>query len=190
MPGQNVYICSPKHNIIPRTWTAAVLFMITQNCELPQCLSKQKGSINCGIFAQWDPACPWDAGPTAGPKNTNWRCKHTIERKRAGMEGCLLQGYKLNKKWTLCTWEITGRDWTGARGGFADVASVLLRNRIGPGWCGSVDWALAWESKGWWLDSQFRAHSWVAGLVPSVGCARGNHTWMFLSLSSSLPSLL
>ena len=24
----------------------------------------------------------------------------------------------------------------------------------GPGWCGSVDWALAWEPKGRWLDSQ------------------------------------
>ena len=33
-----------------------------------------------------------------------------------------------------------------------------------------------------------RAHAWVAGQVPSWGCARGNHTLLFLSPSSSLPS--
>ena len=32
-----------------------------------------------------------------------------------------------------------------------------------------------------------RAHAWVAGQVPSRGCARGNHTLMFLSLPSPLP---
>ena len=31
-----------------------------------------------------------------------------------------------------------------------------------------------------------RAHAWVAGQVPSRGCATGNHTSMFLSLSFSL----
>ena len=35
-----------------------------------------------------------------------------------------------------------------------------------------------------------RAHAWVAGLVPSWGRERGNHTLMFLSLSFSLPSPL
>ena len=37
-----------------------------------------------------------------------------------------------------------------------------------------------------------RAHAWVAGQVPNRGCARGNHTLMFLSppLSFSFPSLL
>ena len=35
-----------------------------------------------------------------------------------------------------------------------------------------------------------REHAWVAGQVPSLGWTRGNHTMMFLSLSSSLPSLL
>ena len=33
-----------------------------------------------------------------------------------------------------------------------------------------------------------RAHTWVAGQVPSGGHVRGNHTLMFLSLSFSLPS--
>ena len=32
-----------------------------------------------------------------------------------------------------------------------------------------------------------RACAWAAGQVPSGGCATGNHTWMFLSLSPSLP---
>ena len=37
-------------------------------------------------------------------------------------------------------------------------------------------------------ERRVRAHSWVAGQVPRWGCARGNHTLTFLSLSSpSLP---
>ena len=48
-------------------------------------------------------------------------------------------------------------------------------------------------SAGLWTKGQpvqfpVRAHAWVAGQVPSRGQARGNHTWMFLSLSFSLPS--
>ena len=35
-----------------------------------------------------------------------------------------------------------------------------------------------------------RAYAWVAGQIPSVGCTRGNHTLMFLSLSPSLPCSL
>ena len=35
-----------------------------------------------------------------------------------------------------------------------------------------------------------RARAWVAGWVPSRGCARSNHTLMFLSLSFSPPSPL
>ena len=56
-------------------------------------------------------------------------------------------------------------------------------------WCGLVDWMPACESKGRRFDFQSRAHAWVAGQVPSEGCARGNHTLMFLSLFS-LPSPL
>ena len=52
----------------------------------------------------------------------------------------------------------------------------------GPGWCGSVDWALAWEPEGHGFDPQSRAHAWVVGQVPSRGSARGNHTLMFLPL--------
>ena len=34
------------------------------------------------------------------------------------------------------------------------------------------------------------AHAWVAGWIPGGGCARGNQTLIFLSLSFSLPSPL
>ena len=39
------------------------------------------------------------------------------------------------------------------------------------------------------LPVQFpvRAHAWVAGQVLSGGCMRGNHTVIFLSVSSSFP---
>ena len=40
------------------------------------------------------------------------------------------------------------------------------------------------QTKGSLVRFPVRAHAWVAGQVPSMGCARGNHTWMFLSLSS------
>ena len=59
-----------------------------------------------------------------------------------------------------------------------------------PGWCGSVDWVLAYEPTGCQFDSRCTTHTWVAGHVPSGGHARGNHTLMFLSLSFSLPSPL
>ena len=53
-----------------------------------------------------------------------------------------------------------------------------------PGWCSSMDWVRACEPKG--FPFPVRAHAWVVGQVPSRGCARGNHTYMFLSLSFSL----
>ena len=66
----------------------------------------------------------------------------------------------------------------------------MVKNFIrGPGWCGSVDWVLAWEPMGYWFDCPVRAHALVAAHVSSRGCVRGNHTWVFLSLSFSLPSL-
>ena len=37
-----------------------------------------------------------------------------------------------------------------------------------------------------WFDSQ-SAHTCVVGQIPSRGHMRGNHTLIFLSLSSSLP---
>ena len=43
------------------------------------------------------------------------------------------------------------------------------------------------QTKGSLVQFPVRAHAWVAGQVPSGGCARGNHTLMFLSLSPSFP---
>ena len=46
------------------------------------------------------------------------------------------------------------------------------------------------QTKGSLARFPVRAHAWVAGQVPSWGCARGNHTLMFLSLSFSFLFLL
>ena len=43
------------------------------------------------------------------------------------------------------------------------------------------------QTKGSLVRFPVRPHAWVAGQVPSGRRARGNHIWMFLSLSSSLP---
>ena len=57
-----------------------------------------------------------------------------------------------------------------------------------PSCCGSVDWVLAWKSKDCMFDSQSRHMPGLqARSPPSKGRARGNHTLMFLSFSSSLP---
>ena len=45
------------------------------------------------------------------------------------------------------------------------------------------------RSKGSQVQLPIRAHTWVVGQVLSGDHVRGNHTLMFLSLSSSLPSL-
>ena len=46
------------------------------------------------------------------------------------------------------------------------------------------------QTKGLLVQFPVRAHNWVVGQAPSGGHMRGNHTLMFLSLSSSLPSPL
>ena len=48
-----------------------------------------------------------------------------------------------------------------------------------PGWCGSVDWALAWGSLVWF---PVRAHTWVSGQVPSRGHMRQPHINVSLPL--------
>ena len=56
-----------------------------------------------------------------------------------------------------------------------------IKNSISPGWCGSVDWAPASGNKGSLMRFLVRAPAWVAGQVPSRGCARGNYTLIFPS---------
>ena len=52
---------------------------------------------------------------------------------------------------------------------------------------GAAQWAeCRLRTKGLQIRFPVRAHVWVAGQVPSEGCARGNHTLTFLSLSFSL----
>ena len=46
------------------------------------------------------------------------------------------------------------------------------------------------QTKGLPVQFPVGVHAWVAGQVPTAVCVRGNHTFMFLSLSLSLPSPL
>ena len=71
---------------------------------------------------------------------------------------------------------------------FLSLSSQSINKLGGPWLVWLSGWVLACKSKGCQFDSQSRAHAWVVGLVPSRGCARGNHTLMFLSLSP-FPSL-
>ena len=43
------------------------------------------------------------------------------------------------------------------------------------------------RTKGSLVRFPVRAHAFIPGQVPIRGCTRGNHTWMFLSLSLSFP---
>ena len=64
-----------------------------------------------------------------------------------------------------------------------------------PGWCGSVDWVLACEPKGYWFDSQsghmpgLQARSPFGGMQETINWCI-SCMLMFLSLSISLPSPL
>ena len=51
-----------------------------------------------------------------------------------------------------------------------------------------IEWGLQTKGSPVWLP--VRAQAWVAGHVPSRGCAGGSHTLMFLSFSFSFCSLL
>ena len=53
-----------------------------------------------------------------------------------------------------------------------------------------AQWIECLPTKGSLVPFPVRAHAWVGGQVPSEGHTTGNHTMMFLSLSSSLPSPL
>ena len=113
---------------------------------------------------------------------------------------CLL--FQLPSPWYYVTVAHANKDrktvWVSGSGYEKSVLSNQLcceptttsKNKVSPGWCGSVDWTPACKPKGCRFNSQSRAHAWVAGQVPSRGCARGNHTLILLSLSFSLPSPL
>ena len=69
--------------------------------------------------------------------------------------------------------------------------NLLLKTSNSFGWCGSVDWAPAWEPKeGSLVQFSVRADARVVGQVLSRGPVRGNHTLMFLFLSFFFPSPL
>ena len=64
-------------------------------------------------------------------------------------------------------------------------------NRVYPALAGMAQWIeCRLRTKGSLVQFPVRAHAWVAGQVLSGDNARGNHTLMFLSFSSSLPLCL
>ena len=71
------------------------------------------------------------------------------------------------------------------------LSQVILYRRKTESW---LVWlsglSVGLQTKGSPVRFPVRAHAWVAGLVPSWGHMRGNHTLMFLSLSFSFPAPL
>ena len=70
--------------------------------------------------------------------------------------------------------------------GQANLLCVIIISHICPGWCGSVDWALACEPESL-VQFPVSIYGWVVSQVPSRGHMRGNHILMFLCFSFSLP---
>ena len=66
----------------------------------------------------------------------------------------------------------------------------ITKFSLGAGWCSSVDWVQACEPKSCQFDSQSGHIHGFLGQVSSRGRMRSNHTLIFLSLFSSLPSPL
>ena len=86
--------------------------------------------------------------------------------------------------------------WNASKWAFGNWAICSLlpipfkSQDLRPGWCGSVDWAPTCKLNGHCFGSQSGRVPGLRGQVPSQGCTRGNHTWMYLSLSFSFPSAL
>ena len=66
--------------------------------------------------------------------------------------------------------------------------AILKNVSCSPGWCGSVDWVLAWEPKGCWFNFQ-SSHSWVAGQVPGRGSCERQPINVSVAHRSLSPSL-
>ena len=64
----------------------------------------------------------------------------------------------------------------------------LSKNKSSPGWCGSVDWGLAYEPKDRWFDSQSGHVPGLQARSPVGGVWETTTPWCFsCSLSPSLP---
>ena len=68
--------------------------------------------------------------------------------------------------------------------------SIAFKNCILPWLMGLSGPSASLRIKGSPVRFPVRTQAWVSGPVPSRRHMRGNHTWMFLSLSFSLPSPL
>ena len=86
--------------------------------------------------------------------------------------------------WGQVIWE------AGPGGVWGSVSQEAVRRNLGA-LAGVAQWIECQPANQRVISSiTIRAHAWVVSQVPSRGCARGNHTLMFLSLSFSLPAPL
>ena len=65
-----------------------------------------------------------------------------------------------------------------------DIIGTLKKNLTLVGVAQWIEYGPVNQRAASWFP--IRAHTWVAGQVPSRGCVRGNHTLMFLSIPPSL----
>ena len=64
---------------------------------------------------------------------------------------------------------------------------ICLKTKSSPGWCGSVDWVLDWETKGHWFNSQSGHMPGLQARSPVGGVWEATTYWCFSpSLSPSL----
>ena len=71
-----------------------------------------------------------------------------------------------------------------------DYLYLTTINSFYPWLVGLSGWSAGLRTKALLVRFPVRAHAWVVGQVPRRSLVRGNHTWMFLSLSFFLPSSL
>ena len=73
-----------------------------------------------------------------------------------------------------------------ADNGFVSFSDIYIQELVEPWlvWLSGLSTSL--QTKGPLVQFPVRAYAWAAGQVPSRGRVRGNHTLMFLSLSSLL----
>ena len=92
--------------------------------------------------------------------------------------------------WPSGLWDNTPTNWitlTRARLALFFFLNVFLI--FSPGWCSSVDWAPACESKGHWFNSQSGHMPGLWAKTPVGGVLEATTHWCFSSTLSLFPSV-
>ena len=130
--------------------------------------------------------------------------QHEFSKTRAGNLSCLNKGMRLKGSWwkqldqnnpiiehihelviarNRVEHRIDNKTWVTAIG--KEFLKELIKFWALAVWFGGLSTSLRTKGSRVWFP--VRAHAWVEDHVPSRGRVTGNHTSMFLSLSSSLP---